>query len=517
MLATVISASLLGIDGLLVRVEVDSARGLPHYSVVGLPDAAVYESRERILAALRNLGFEIPLRRLTVNLAPAGIRKEGAAFDLPIAIGVLIASGQLRPSAENGVALAGELSLDGSVKPIRGALVIAAAVRAYGVERLVVPAANAAEAALVSELKVYGVSRLDEAARIVDRIGSPVEPVPARPLAEAPSEDGASDLSDVVGQARAKRALEISAAGGHNLLLVGPPGGGKTMLARRLPGILPPMAIGEAIIATKIASVAGVLPPGSGLLRQRPFRAPHHTITTAGLVGGGHPIRPGEASLAHHGILFLDELPEFRRTTLEVLRQPMEEGTITLVRAAGAVTYPARFALVAGANPCACGFLGDDRVACRCREHEVRAYLSRLSGPLLDRIDLQVEVGRVATDDLLADSAASTGESQRVRSRVIAARERATERLVDEPGIFANAQLGPRLVRRHCVTRGATHALLRAAGEQLGLTARSIHRVLKVSRTIADLDGAPEIEERHLGEALQYRGLERARAQFQNR
>jgi magnesium chelatase family protein len=286
------------------------------------------------------------------------------------------------------------------------------------------------------------------------------------------------------------------------------------MLARRLPGILPPLAIAEAITTTKIASVAGVLPPGSGLLRERPFRAPHHTISTAGLVGGGQPVRPGEASLAHHGILFLDELPEFRRTTLEVLRQPMEEGSITIVRAAGAVTYPAQFSLVAGSNPCACGYLGDGRVACRCREHEIRAYLSRLSGPLIDRIDLQVDVGRVATDELLADHPVPPSESERVRSRVVAARARATERLSEESGVFANAQLGPRLVRRHCVLKRATRALLRGAGERLALTARSIHRMLKVSRTIADLDGATEIEERHLSEALQYRSLERAWVQF---
>ena len=351
-LATVVSAAVHGIEGLVVRVEVDCTQGLPHYAVVGLPDAAVCESRERISSAIRHLGFTYPLRRLTVNLAPAGIRKEGAAFDLPIAVGVLVASEQLRPPAEGSVAMAGELSLDGSVKPIRGSLAIAAAAADAGVPRLIVPAANAAEAALVRNLIVHGVTKLDEAARLVERLGTAAEPRPASPAIGVPVNGDGPDLADVVGQSRAKRALEVAAAGGHNALLLGPPGGGKTMLARRLPGILPPMSVREAIEATKIASVAGTLPPGEGLLRERPFRAPHHTITTAGLIGGGQPVRPGEVSLAHHGILFLDELPEFRRSTLEVLRQPMEEGRLTLVRAAGAVVFPARFSLVAAANPC---------------------------------------------------------------------------------------------------------------------------------------------------------------------
>jgi magnesium chelatase family protein len=506
MLARLESAAVFGVDACPVHVEVDVGLGLPFFRMVGLPDASVRESRDRVRAAIRNCGFDFPAHRITINLAPADVRKAGSSFDLPIALGILAAEGIVPAAALANIVLVGELSLDGTIHGARGVLPIAAAARRRGAAALLLPAQNAAEAAVVGGLRLLPVHTLTEAVALLNQPASSWPDVAAPEPAVAADHlvDGGPDLRDLRGQAFARRALEIAAAGGHNLLMIGSPGAGKTMLARRLPSILPALSFDEALECTAIHSVAGTLPAGQGLLRERPFRAPHHTISDVALVGGGAIPRPGEISLAHQGVLFLDEMPEFSRHVLDVLRQPLEEGRITVARAARTVCFPARFLLVAAMNPCPCGYRGDPKRACRCTPQQVTKYRGRLSGPLLDRIDLIVDVQPVAITDL---TGAPNGEaSGPIRARVLDARTRQLAR----PGRAGrlNATLQGRAFERVTTLDEAGRRLLERSAERLHLTARGFHRVLKVARTIADLAGQPSLATEHLAEALQYRMTE---------
>jgi magnesium chelatase family protein len=502
MLARLRTAAVFGVEACPVDVEVDVSFGMPKFCMVGLPDASVRESRDRVRSAIRNSGFSFPAHKITVNLAPADVRKAGSSFDLPIALGVLAAQGIIERRDIGDLILLGELSLDGSVHPARGVLPIAAAARRGGASGLLLPASNASEAAIVSGLAIYPVSSLVDAVRALNEPGS--MSCSTRPTPPLQVTREMPDLADVRGQPLARRALEIACAGGHNLLTVGPPGAGKTMMARRVPGILPPLTFDEAVEVTAVHSVSGLLSPGAGLVSQRPFRAPHHTISDVALVGGGSQPRPGEVSLAHHGVLFLDEMLEFSRHVLEVLRQPLEERAVTIARAARTAVFPARFMLVGAMNPCPCGYLGDSVRECRCTPQQVDRYREKLSGPLRDRLDLSVEVPALPPEALTADA---TGESSaQVRARVLAARELQQLRYADA-GIRTNADLSPPLLKRHCALDRAALRVLNAAVTRLSLSARAYDRVRKVARTIADLEGVSAISADHLSEALQYRLL----------
>jgi magnesium chelatase family protein len=500
-LARVLTATVVGINGLVVEVEVDVSNGLPTFMIVGLANEVVKESRERVRSALKNSGLEFPAKRIVVNLAPATVRKEGGSFDLPIAVGLAAASGQIALSDDVGYLVLGELSLDGSLRAVRGALAMVSGAGRAPVRGIILPHQNAREASVCTAQPVHGVKALADVLGIVSGTVVP-EITRATMETSVPLAPADVDFAEVRGQEHAKRAIEVAAAGNHNIIMVGPPGSGKTMIARRIPTIMPPMAVGEAIETTKIFSVAGLL-IGDGLLTRRPFRSPHHSISDVALVGGGRIPRPGEVSLAHHGVLFLDEFTEFRRSALEVLRQPLEDRVVTISRAHSSVTYPASFMLVAAMNPCPCGRLTDPKKQCRCNVRDIERYRRKVSGPLLDRIDIHIEVPPARYSEIVGEGTSET--SAAIGERVARARAAQARRFEGHPGIFTNSQMTSRLTRRFCRLDGPSADLLKAATMRLGLSARSHSKVLKVARTVADLDGAEAIEARHVAEAIQYR------------
>ncbi|MCC7431620.1 YifB family Mg chelatase-like AAA ATPase [bacterium] len=507
MISKVFSSATVGVDAYKIEVETHLEKAIPNFIVVGLPDGAVKESRERVSAAIKNSAFVFPTMKITVNLAPADIRKEGSSFDLPIAIGILAASNQVIYENLKDTIILGELSLDGSIRSVKGVLPITINAKKDGFKKIILPKENATEAAIVEGIDVFPVSSLVE---VVEFLNACLEIKPCKVSASeilSTFKNYKIDFSDVKGQAHAKRALEVAASGGHNVLMLGPPGSGKTMLAKRLPTILPDLTLEESLETTKIYSVSGLLPSNQALISTRPFRSPHHTISDAGLVGGSNIPKPGEISLAHHGVLFLDELPEFKKSVLEVMRQPLEDGKVTISRATLSLTFPANFLLVASMNPCPCGYFGSSQKECTCNPPLIQKYFSKVSGPLLDRIDIQIEVPAVPFKELSQKELSENSET--ISQRVIKTRKIQTKRFENEKGIFANSDMTSKLIRKFCQLDTQGEELLKIAITKLGLSARAYDRILKVSRTIADLESSEKILPQHLGEAIQYRSLDR--------